>query len=185
MIKKSASDTILDTSEALFNAYGFHAVGVDRIREVSGVSKVTMYKYFNSKRDLVVAVLKRRDARFITSLIDRVEAGITIHDKINNLIEWHINWFNQSTFYGCMFVSANKELGISDSEIKEISKTHKQRVFDIIMNIFDNDNSNRFSLASALFLYIEGATAEAALNGDSPRIEKSRDIIVKWIVNNI
>ena len=39
-------DTLIDTALALFAEHGFHATGVDRIRDATGISKVTLYKYF-------------------------------------------------------------------------------------------------------------------------------------------
>ncbi|HFF5574990.1 TPA: TetR/AcrR family transcriptional regulator, partial [Acinetobacter baumannii] len=44
--------SVLHTSRYLFNKYGFHKVGVDRIIESSKTPKATFYNYFHSKERL-------------------------------------------------------------------------------------------------------------------------------------
>src|SRR4051794_41860039 len=45
----------------LFYRHGFGAIGVDRVIEAAGVTKTTFYKHFESKDDLMVAAVQRRD----------------------------------------------------------------------------------------------------------------------------
>jgi AcrR family transcriptional regulator len=45
--------SVLHTSRYLFNKYGFHKVGVDRIIESAKVPKATFYNYFHSKARLI------------------------------------------------------------------------------------------------------------------------------------
>ena len=44
MPRATKEDLVLETSLALFATHGYHAVGVDRIKEASGVAKMTLYK---------------------------------------------------------------------------------------------------------------------------------------------
>jgi AcrR family transcriptional regulator len=44
---------VLHTSRYLFNNYGFHNVGVDRIVESAKIPKATFYNYFHSKERLI------------------------------------------------------------------------------------------------------------------------------------
>ncbi|MCG9511521.1 TetR/AcrR family transcriptional regulator [Acinetobacter pittii] len=45
--------SVLHTSRYLFNKYGFHKVGVDRIIESAKIPKATFYNYFHSKERLI------------------------------------------------------------------------------------------------------------------------------------
>ncbi|WP_368579029.1 TetR/AcrR family transcriptional regulator [Acinetobacter pittii] len=58
-MKKSnpKEQTIRSTAIRLFNQEIYTAVGIDRIIAESGVSKMTVYKYFNSKENLIVKCL--------------------------------------------------------------------------------------------------------------------------------
>ena len=62
--RKSARDRLLDTAGRLFYERGFLGVGVDEIVAASGVAKMTLYRHFPSKDDLVVAYLRRADDEF-------------------------------------------------------------------------------------------------------------------------
>ncbi|NIY48565.1 TetR/AcrR family transcriptional regulator [Cedecea colo] len=168
MSEKSAKVRILDAAENLFNTYGFHAVGIDRIRDISGISKVTMYKHFSSKNDLILAVLNRRDERFQQSLSHRVSEFSSLKEKLNAIVDWHFEWFKSPEFNGCMFVSADKEFGKTDSDIKAVTRLHKSRIYDFVKGILDGEGAENSALqASILFLFLEGAITEAAVMGST------------------
>lgn len=182
MLERSSKDRILDASEDLFNTHGFHAVGIDKIQDISGVSKVTMYKHFGSKRDLILAVLTRRDDRFQQSLSRRASEHSSLEEKIGALIDWHLEWFNSPDFNGCMFVSADKEFGKSDCEIKTITKSHKFRIYDLVKSVFDGESVENSALqASILFLLLEGAITEAAVTGGTEHFENSRQCVLNLL----
>ena len=56
----ATKDKLVNTAFELFGRGGFHGVGLDRIIDVAGVSKQTFYNHFESKDDLVLAVLEHR-----------------------------------------------------------------------------------------------------------------------------
>ena len=59
--RPSARERILDTAYELFSRHGTRAVGVDRIIAECGIAKMTLYRNFPSKDDLILAFLERRD----------------------------------------------------------------------------------------------------------------------------
>src|SRR5690242_7237815 len=59
-----ARDRILDTAYTLFSQHGIRAVGIDTIIARSGVAKMSLYKHFKSKEELVLAFLRMREARW-------------------------------------------------------------------------------------------------------------------------
>ena len=50
---------ILAVAEDLFYRHGIRAVGVDAIAEAAGTNKMTLYRHFGSKDDLVAAYLRQ------------------------------------------------------------------------------------------------------------------------------
>ena len=58
----------------MFCTAGFHAVTVDAILEKAGVARMTLYKNFGSKEDLIVATLRREDKLFRQWLTGSIEA---------------------------------------------------------------------------------------------------------------
>ncbi len=57
---------ILEAATALFRAEGFRATSADRVLAAAGYSKVTFYRHFATKDDLVVAYLEAELARVKT-----------------------------------------------------------------------------------------------------------------------
>ena len=64
-------DQLLNTAENLFYREGYHATGIDRILAESGVAKMTLYKHFKSKDELILAVLDARHELMLTRLRER------------------------------------------------------------------------------------------------------------------
>ena len=60
-ITSAARERILETADRLFYDEGVRAVGIDRIIARSNVAKMTLYTHFQSKDDLILAVLKHRE----------------------------------------------------------------------------------------------------------------------------
>jgi len=56
---------LIDCALYLFSQRGYDAVAVREIVEAAGVTKPTLYHYFNSKRGLLEAVLKREMTHLI------------------------------------------------------------------------------------------------------------------------
>ena len=90
----TARDRLIDTAIALFNRYGFHATGVDRIVAVAKVAKKTLYAHFPSKEDLIIAALSRKRAAFADKFLPSVLA--TSDDpraRLLSLFELAKSWF--------------------------------------------------------------------------------------------
>ena len=56
---KAKKQLILDTALELFGSHGIHNTTVQMVLDVSGISKGTFYKYFDSKDDIVKCLLER------------------------------------------------------------------------------------------------------------------------------
>src|SRR6185295_9367443 len=58
---KTGRERLVAAAVELFYRHGFAAVGIDRVIAAAGVTKTTFYKHFDSKDDLMVAAVLRRD----------------------------------------------------------------------------------------------------------------------------
>lgn len=160
-MSKSAQK-ILETAERLFYQNSVHAVGVDLIRDQSGCSKTTMYSYFKNKNHLVEAVLIERDAKFKQSLLACIEGSVGIN-AIHNIYDWHLRWFKEDDFKGCLFVRAVAESN-QDLNLVEISRKHKAWIRDLIAQQTQfAKHSNQ--LAEMVYTIIEGLISRFLVEG--------------------
>src|SRR5215470_5608087 len=91
-----ARQRILETADRLFYQEGIRAVGIDRIIAEAGVAKMSLYKHFASKDDLILAVLKHHEE----SVMEFFRSAIEQHGKrTKNLLRTFFaalkNWFER------------------------------------------------------------------------------------------
>jgi len=109
--KHDTRERLIAAGLHLFYQRGFHATGLDQVLTRVGTTKTTFYKYFESKEDLALACIKRRDERWRARLpqLLRERAG---PDPIDQLREvWGVwrDWFADIAFNGCLFIHACSE----------------------------------------------------------------------------
>src|SRR5499433_1906378 len=67
-------ERILAVAADLFYRHGIRAVGVEAIAEAAGTNKMTLYRHFASKDELVAECLRKVGAK-ADALWDRIEAA--------------------------------------------------------------------------------------------------------------
>jgi AcrR family transcriptional regulator len=168
---------IVETAYRLFKQGGFHATGIDRIIAEADVAKMTMYRHFPNKDALIVEVLDWRSERFDRQLDDLAEAATTPEQGIATLFDWYEQWFESPDFYGCLFQHALAEFGEPEHPaFKAVSRQKnglKRRIQEILNTAMPIAQAE--SLASALFMLIEGATLLAQMGQGKAAIENARE----------
>jgi AcrR family transcriptional regulator len=158
--KETMQERILDTAGRLFYGQGIRAVGVDTIAAEIGISKRTLYNYFPSKDQLIVAYLSRHFIQAKTS--DR-----PLLEQILRYFDWLERWFASDTFRGCPFVNAIAELGDPNHPGAQMAVAYKEQrrlwLRDALtqLNVADPDG-----LATQVAILVEGAIIAALVRGD-------------------
>jgi len=107
MGRQDARERILEAAYALFAHQGTRSVGVDAVIERSGVAKMTLYRHFKSKQDLVLAFLDRREARWTNDWLIRrvsIRAGDP-RERLLAIFDVFHEWFQIEDFEGCAFIN--------------------------------------------------------------------------------
>lgn len=128
MTQPTARDRILDTAKRLFYRDGLRATGIDRIIAESGVAKMSLYRHFPSKNDLITAFLDWRHEHWMTWFTAAVEARWTRTPTLTVLADVLGAWFEQDDFRGCAFINAVAETGAgeaADSSQRVQAQRHK------------------------------------------------------------
>lgn len=153
----SARERILLTAHELFYRDGIRATGIDRVIAESGVAKVTFYRHFPSKNDLIREFLEYRHQHWMAWFIDALQRH---GGGIDALPPALAEWFRDEGFRGCAFINSVGELGGVLPEIMEITQRHKQEMADVIASLLP-PSRHRKQDAQALALAVDGAIIRA------------------------
>jgi AcrR family transcriptional regulator len=87
---------ILDASLSLFSRQGFARTTVRDIARKAGITDAAIYYHFESKRELLEALVEERG--FLTSLenLERVEAGLALHEFVYWMAAGAINLMDEN-----------------------------------------------------------------------------------------
>ena len=159
----NARDRLIETAITLFNRYGFHATGVDRIVAVAKVAKKTLYAHFPSKEDLIIAALSRKRTAFADKFLPLVLASSDQpRDRLLALFELAKSWFNDPDFYGCIFVNAAVEYSEPGHPINACAREFKTLLRGFALEQAQAGGAaDPESLADQIALLFEGATTVA------------------------
>lgn len=169
--KASARERILETAMRLFYQDGIRATGIDKIIAESGVAKMSFYRSFPSKSDLVVAFLRKRHDLWMSWFTQRVEAKLaSSNGGLEVIADVLKEWFEEPDFRGCAFINTVAEDGSHSSEQASIAQDHKQQLEDYLEKL-----ARRLKLkvpkevAAAATLVIDGTIVRAQMTGN-PRV---------------
>lgn len=173
-----ARERILLTAHDLFYADGIRATGIDRVIAASGVTKVTFYRHFPSKDDLVRAFLDHRHGLWMAWFVDalgrhgaqrRIEDGQALQVLADVMAEW----FADPVFRGCAFINSVVEIGASVAGATGIAREHKREMVEVIAGLLP-EVPQRMALAQAAALGVDGAIVKAQM-GDAALAREAVD----------
>ncbi len=152
-------EDIINTATALFNQEGYKSVGVDRIASLTGVSKLTLYRHFPSKEQLIIEVLHKKKEDFLQDIHQNMVNQETIRDKLFAFFNYYHEWFKHENFRGCMLVHSLAEFGNKHCAIIDVNREMKQRLIQILLTtlapVVKGERAQR--IAYTFILLIDGA----------------------------
>lgn len=154
--KLSARERILLTAHKLFYREGIRSTGVDRIIAEAGVTKVTFYRHYPSKNDLIMAFLDYRHRMWMSWFQDALQRHGNNLLAIAPVLQ---EWFADPTFRGCAFINALGEMGSMPEVVQRVIQ-HKAELCKVIEGLLPKADE-RENLARAVAMAIDGAVVRA------------------------
>jgi AcrR family transcriptional regulator len=156
---------ILDTASALFYARGVRAVGVDLVVLEAAVAKTSLYRYFPTKDDLIVAFLEREDVEFWAQWDSVAERHA---DDPAGELAAHMRWIGErlarSNYRGCPQINVAAEFAEQDHPARLVSRRHmlalRRRLHDTAQRLAVPQPDR---LAAQLAVLINGAFVSSSL----------------------
>jgi AcrR family transcriptional regulator len=173
-----AKERILAAAYDLFSRHGIRAVGIDAIIEKSGVARMTLYRHFTCKEQLVLAFLEQR-ARFWVGgwlqeeVVRRAEKPA---DRLLAIFDVFGEWFRVEGFEGCPFINVMLETPDRDDKVRRASVDYLGKVRDFLAQLAgDAGIRDRDGFARKWHLLMKGAIVSAA-EGDRDANTRAREI---------
>lgn len=124
-VKPSMRERLIESATELFYAKGLRAVSVDSVIERAGTTKVTFYRHFKSKDDLVVAHLELRAKQER----DGITAAIAASDDPDGVFQAIAGALGtmacEQGFRGCPFINAAAEYPDPASSVRQAVDQHR------------------------------------------------------------
>src|ERR1700726_163158 len=175
-------ERIISTARDLFRKHGIRGIGVDAIADVAGTNKMTLYRPFGSKDDLVVACLREvaREAEVMWDGFEAAHPG----DPLAQLHAW-VRCGAECAIgdgRGCDMANAAVELAETDHPARCVIEAFKTAQRDRLARLCRNAGIAKPDLlADALSLLLEGARVSrqsAGVEGPCARFIKIGEAVI-------
>ncbi len=120
---------ILEAAREIFFRDGFMAANLDHVAQRAGVAKGTLYRYFESKAELYVAVLAADGAIFEKKMRDTVDLSLTAADQIRATgLFYFQHWTNNRQYFQIFWAIENQSIigELPREVLTEITKLWQQ-----------------------------------------------------------
>ena len=158
---KTAKEKLLRVASDLFYNKGIRAVGVEEIVATAGVAKISLYRSFRSKDDLIVAYLESNNEAYWKEIdaICSPHKGDP-HAELHALMSYVAQRATKPGYRGCPYISYCGEFPDHSHPGHRVAEANKRawrgRLLQIAEEIGARDPKR---LADGLMLLVEGAYA--------------------------
>jgi len=175
IVESPVRERILGAAMALFYAEGIRAVSADRVLAAAGVSKVTFYRHFRTKDDLVVAYLER------TSATERAQVAAARAEHGGDpatVLRWYAAGIGDVScspgFRGCAFINAAAEYPDPSHPARQAVDTHRAWLIAQVTELLDEMGvAEAAGRAEQLMMLRDGAMVAGALGGTPESVAAS------------
>jgi len=165
--KRPARERLLAVASDLFYRRGIRSVGIDEIIAAADVAKMSLYRSFPSKDELVAAYLRELDRDYWR----RWDAAVARHpgsprDQLKELFQTLERWTTRPDWRGCPFTNAATEFPEPDHPARRVAEANKRELRRRLQKLARAAGArNAPALADQLMLLFEGAYSSAQTCG--------------------
>jgi AcrR family transcriptional regulator len=157
--KTPPRERILQAARDLFYREGINAVSVDAIATAADTNKMTLYRHFSSKDELVAAYLNQLAAEGEAVWAEaRARHPGDADAQLRWLMRQVSQWASESNGRGCALANAAVELAERRHPARRVVEAHKRKQCERLVALVREAGYLRPErVADELFLLVEGA----------------------------
>jgi AcrR family transcriptional regulator len=175
---ESGRERVSRAAYELFSRDGLRAVGVDAVVARAGTAKMTLYRNFPSKDDLILDFLRRREQLWTREWLEAESRrrGETARQQLLAIFDVFSEWFSQPDFEGCSFLTTMIEINDPRHPVHQAAVGHLANIRAYIeelaaaAGIGDTD-----AFARKWHILMKGSIM-AAHEGDTAAAARAREI---------
>lgn len=128
--KAQKKEAFLDAAKKLFAKKGFENTSIDEVVKHAGLTKRTLYQYFQSKEDLFYAVALKGARQLYEASIDALHRGENARDKIRLANLAHLSFYKEhpDSFQILNYLPANQQNSEASPHYQEIKQLDAARM---------------------------------------------------------
>jgi AcrR family transcriptional regulator len=129
-------ERLIDAAYDLFSINGVNQIGIDTILSKSGCAKASLYGNFDSKVDLAIAFLDRRETVWTRGWLEtEIKRRATNPEgRLLAIFEVFDGWFRKKSFEGCSFINVLLEANAS-SPLHRAAAIHLAKIRAVIREL--------------------------------------------------
>lgn len=162
----------------LFSQDGIRAVGVDAIIAHAGTAKMTLYRNFPSKNDLILDFLSRREQLWTREWLEAESQrrGATPREQLLAIFDVFAEWFARPDFEGCAFLTTMIEVGDAEDPVRQAAVQHLANIRTYLGRLAaEAAIADADSFARKWHILMKGSIM-AAHEGDTAAASRAREI---------
>ncbi len=124
--RQERKSALMDAALTLFSERDFHEVTVEEIAERAGLSKGTVYLYFENKENLFLSIIQDRTDALISRIRRAIRSHRTYEERLNKLVLSWLGFFEEQKAY---FKLVHSEKSRIDARSKQSMHVHMQQSY--------------------------------------------------------
>jgi AcrR family transcriptional regulator len=135
-MRESRRRLIMDTALELFASEGFSHCSISLLAQHAGISKGLMYNYFDSKEELLVAVIES-GLNEIMNLLDPNRDGILQPDELEAFIRKVFSNMRNNRKFWTLYVNVILQPGVREQLNDKPIINYMERFFPLLLDYFE------------------------------------------------
>jgi AcrR family transcriptional regulator len=173
---RDARRRILDATGELVAMGGLGAATPAAIAERAGAGKMSLYRHFSGKDELVAEALAERDLEYRTLLLGD-SPDLAPRDRLLAMFDHAAGVADRlgSSFIGCPYVSARLDLGDDGHPAAPVVVAHKDGMLrELAAMLTEIGVADPDKTAQVVLMLLDGAVVHAVIRGNGDPLREAR-----------
>ena len=155
-MSRNRREDLIAAAGRLFLQEGIQGTGIDRVLSEAGVAKMTLYKHFGSKDELIAEAIERVSVEHVAMLEsglrgEGVERALSLFDALGG-------WCGSDGFNGCLILNAVAEFKDPEHPVRHVVRRHLGRLRDLVNRLVAETGAReKDELTNQLMLLVKGS----------------------------